>query len=461
MGKSSITTLNQNDSSDVPLYIQLYNHYKGLISSGILKAESKLPSIRRCANERIISRTTVEAAYLQLAAEGYITSKPGSGFYVNDLNYMDIQKHSPIEVKKTNIKSKPLYDFATSAVDYKSFNFDLWSRYMKSALRNGERLLSYGDPQGEYDLRVVLSKYVGDRRGVICTPEQIVIGAGVQSLLQILCSLTGVRSPVSFAGGSFKQARAVFSDRGFDTISYDNITNDLSSFSKDKVKIIYTSPSHITPWGDVMPMQTRLELLSFANTNDCLIIEDDYDSEFRYYSRPVPSLQGLDGGEKVIYMGTFSRLLLPSLRISFMVLSKELTNTYSNRGKIYNQTASKTDQIALCQFIRDGHLSRQIKKTRKLYMIKSQQLCIAIDKVFGNKAKGIPGSGGFLIQMEVKSELSSKELEKRGANAGVLVRSFNSVNESKYPRLLLSCSGVSEDNFEEALTLLKYEFFRK
>ena len=461
MGKSSKIILNQNDSSDVPLYIQLYNYYKSLISSGTLKAESKLPSIRRCANERMISRTTVEAAYLQLAAEGYITSRPGSGFYVNDLNYMDIQRPSPMQVTKSKFQHKVLYDFATSAVDYKSFNFDLWSRYMKSALRNGERLLSYGDPQGEYDLRVVLSKYVAERRGVICTPEQIVVGAGIQSLLQILCSLTGLRSPVAFAGGSFKHARAVFYDRGFNTLNYGNITNDLSNFHKDKIKIIYTSPSHTTPWGDVMPMQTRLELLSFAKANDCLIIEDDYYSEFRYYSRPVPSLQGLDGGEKVIYMGTFSKLLLPSLRISFMVLSKELTNVYANRGKIYNQTASKTDQIALCQFIRDGHLLRQIKKARKLYMVKSQQLCIAIDKVFGDKAKALPGSGGFLIQLEVKSKLSSKELEKRGKDVGVLVSSFDYGEEGQYPRLLLSCSGVSEDNFEKALILLKDEFFKE
>jgi len=266
---------------------------------------------------------------------------------------------------------------------------------------------------------------------------------------------------VSFTGGGFEKGRAIFEDRGFDTLIYGNMTNDLSKFEKDKVKIIYTSPSHTTPWGDVMPMQTRLALLSYAQSKYCFIIEDDYDSEFRYYSRPVPSLQGLDGGEKVVYMGTFSRLLLPSLRISFMVLSKELTSIYTKRGGIYNQTASKTEQIALCQFIRDGHLGRQIKKARKLYMIKSQQLCIAISKVFGDRATALPGSGGFLIQLEVKSKLSSKELVRRGAKVGVLVRAFDSENGGEYPRLLLSCSGVSEENFEKALNLLKEEFFRE
>lgn len=453
--------INPKDSPNTPLYIQLYNHYRNLISSGTLKAESKLPSIRRCAKERMISRTTVEAAYLQLVAEGYVTSRPGSGFFVSELNYKDIQRVEKLQHNKYIIQSQPLYDFATYAVDYKSFDFDLWSRYIKSALRNEERLLSYGDPQGEYDLRVALSKYVADRRGVICTPEQIVVGAGVQSLLQILCSLTGVRSPISFTGASFEQGQAVFEDRGFKILTYKNINRDLSKFKEDKIKMIYTSPSHITPWGDVMPIQIRLALLAFAQREDCLIIEDDYDSEFRYYTRPVPSLQGLDGGDKVVYMGTFSRLLMPSLRISFMVLSKELTEIYEKRGRVYNQTASKTEQIALGKFISDGHLGRQIRKARKLYMAKSQQLCIAINNVFEEKATAIPGSGGFLVQLEVKSSLSSKELAKRGADVGVLLRTFEAEEENDYPRLLLSCSGVAEENFQDALRLLKKEFFKK
>lgn len=461
MSRGSKININPEDSLEVPLYIQLYNHYKMLIASGSLKPGSKLPSIRRCASERMISRTTVEGAYLQLAAEGYINSRAGSGFYVSDLNYTDIQISPPSRYTKSIAKEKPLYDFVSSTVDHKSFNFDLWSRYIKSALRNGDRLLSYGDAQGEYDLRVSIAKYVAERRGVICSPEQIVVGAGVQSLLHILCSLTGVRSPVFFTGGGFAQGRAIFKDRGFDTVVYGPLTNDLHRLEMERVKIIYASPSHSTPWGDVMPIQTRLSLLAFAKAKDCLIIEDDYDSEFRYYGRPVPSLQGLDGGHKVVYMGTFSRLLLPSLRISFMVLPIELMEVYSKIGQDYNQTASKTEQIALCQFIRDGHLEKQIKKARKLYMAKSNQLCLAVNEVFKNQAKAISGPGGFLIQVEVKSDLSSKELASRAKEAGVLVKAFDSVDQSKYPRLLLSCSGVSEEDFEPSLNLLKKAFFKE
>lgn len=452
-----MNTTNKNfkdTSSKEPLYIKLYEYYKNLISSGVLKAGTKLPSIRRCSAERVISRTTVEGAYLQLAAEGYITSKPGSGFYINELNYIGLHPALHTSEAKVQPNLKILYDFATSAVDLKSFNFDLWSRYIKSALRNGERLLSYGDPQGEYDLRVSIASYVAKHRGVVCNPEQIVIGAGIQSLLHILCSLTGNRSPVYFTGSSFDKGQAIFDDRGFNTSTYGTITDDLSDFETNKVKIIYTSPSHITPWGDVMPMQTRLSLLSFAQSKDCLIIEDDYDSEFRYYGRPIPSLQGLDGGHKVVYMGTFSKLLLPSLRISFMIMPIELVDKYTSIGHLYNQTASKTEQIALCQFIRDGHLERQIKKSRKLYMTKSHELCLAVNRIFKDKAKAIPGSGGFLIKVELKSELTSIDIAKKAKDVGVLINSIMD-DSSGHPKISLSCSGVNEKDFDKALVILK------
>lgn len=442
------------DSSREPLYIQLYEHYKELIASGVLNSGAKLPSIRRCAAERVLSRTTVEGAYLQLAAEGYITSRPGSGFYVNELNYLGLYQASPIIEPKIQPRKNILYDFATSNVDFKSFNFDLWSRYIKSALRNGERLLSYGDPQGEYDLRCAIANYIAKHRGVVCNANQIVIGAGMQSLLHILCSLTRHRSPVYFTGSSFEKGQAIFNDRGFDTFEYGNVTDDLSKFKENNVKIIYTSPSHVTPWGDVMPMQTRLDLLSFAQKEDCLIIEDDYDSEFRYYGRPVPSLQGLDGGHKVVYMGTFSKLLLPSLRISFMVLPTELLHKYSQISYLYNQTASKTEQIALCQFIRDGHLEKQIKKSRKLYMAKSQELCLSVNQIFKDKAKAVPGSGGFLIKVELNTKLTSKEIAKKAEGVGILINSVED-DSNENPKISLSCSSVSEEDFGNAMSLLR------
>lgn len=455
-----------------PLYIQLYNHYKDLISSGILKPGSKLPSIRKCANERMISKTTVEGAYLQLVAEGYIVSRPGSGFYVSSLDYEDITVTKAISYSEEAKKCNIIYDFASANVDYKTFNFSLWSKYIKHALRNEKRLISYGEPQGEYDLRVAICDYIEESRGVLCSPHQVIVGAGIQSLLHILCSLIPNRNRVAFVNGSFNQGGAIFEDRGFKSIIYDGVDENLNNLKEEGIKLVYTSPSHITPWGDVMPINTRLKLLNFAKQEDALIIEDDYDSEFRYYGRPVPSLQGLDGGGKVIYMGTFSKLLLPSLRISFMVLPINLLDVYKSKAQLYNQTASKTEQIALCNFIKDGHLKRQIKKSRKIYMTKSKLLFNCINEVFEGKAIAIPGAGGFLIEMEVESEMLGKRLLNKSIirednnklnkwfiekckEHGVLIKDFYFKTNENNPVILLSCSGVSSEEFYPAMQLLK------
>lgn len=438
-----------------PLYIKLYNHYKELISLGVLKPGSKLPSIRQCANERMISKTTVEAAYLQLVAEGYVESRPGSGFYVSSLDYEDITIPKEYSYLEGYEKFKVMYDFASANVDYKTFNFSLWSKYIKHALRSEKRLISYGEPQGEYDLRVAICNYIEESRGVLCSPHQVVIGAGIQSLLHILCSLIKHGDKVAFINGNFNQGGAIFEDRGFETKIFNSIDENLNDLMHQNVKIVYTSPSHTTPWGDVMPINTRLKLLNFAKQENALIIEDDHDSEFRYYGRPVPSLQGLDGGEKVIYMGTFSKLLLPSLRISFMVLPINLLDLYKSKADLYNQTASKTEQIALCNFIKDGHLRRQIKKSRKFYMTKSRLLCNCINEVFKGEAIAMPGTGGFLIEMEMKKDLLKKNIVEFCKENGVLIKDFYFKSEQKKPCILLSCSGVSSEEFYPAMKFLK------
>lgn len=441
-----------------PLYIQIYEYYRNLITLGRMKPGERLPSIRRCAMERQVSKTTVESSYMQLAAEGYIQAVAGSGYYVSEIGFNKVEKVLPSYREGSMKKHAPLYDFASGKVDYKSFNFELWKRYMKSALRNTERLVAYGDPQGEYDLRVALMNYVKEARGVVCSPEQIVIGAGVQSMLGILCSLTGIRSPICFTGTTFKQGQAVFEDRGFQVFYRREVTSDLNYFKDQKVKMLYTFPSHMSAWGEVMPMKTRLALLDFAQKENCLIIEDDYDSEFRYYTRPVPSLQSLDGGQNVIYIGSFSRLLLPSLRIGFMVLPVDLMEVYEKKGHFYNQTASTAEQIALCQFIRDGHLKKQIKKARKLYLTKAQELCSTIHEVFKNEAKATAASGGFLVRMEVNSPYSAEELASRAEKAGVRVKVSEEGGRYQWPCLLLSCSGVDEGEFKKAVSILKEAF---
>lgn len=422
------------------LYMEVYDYYKSLILTGKLSKMSRLPSIRRCSAELGVSRTTVENAYLQLAADGYILSKPQSGYYVTDIASHSQKKNENIKKSDTE-KKEIIYDFASLKADRESFDFDLWRRYLKSALRQDDRLLSYGEVQGEAELRQVLSKYITENRNVMCNEDDIVIGAGVQSLLNILCGIIGDRKSVFFRDPSFLQGIAIFDDHKF------TVTK-----SESNADVIYISPSHINSWGDVMPTQERLELLKQAHENGTLIIEDDYDSEFGYFNRPTPSLQGLDGGENVVYLGTFSKLLVPSIRISFMILPEKLKSAYKKKANAYSQTVSTTDQIALCQFIRDGHMSRRIKKVRKLYSQKAVELNNAIHSVFGKIAKTHIGQTGFLIRLELDCELSADEIIKRAEKSGISLRTGE---QSEKPQLLLSCSSVKTEDFLPAMQLLK------
>src|SRR5699024_4159546 len=201
-----------NSENKEHLYLQVYHYYRDLILSRRLPPGSRMPSLHACARDLHLSRTTVQSAYLQLAADGYIVSKAQSGYYVTD-----IARQQPSPHKSQKLELPPVrYHFASSGVDRESFRFDLWQRYLKSALRQNDRLLSYGEPQGEADFRQVLSDYVRQGRNITCSPDDIVIGAGVQSLLHILCPLIRDKKTVSFPTSSFIQGSTVFSDYGFD-----------------------------------------------------------------------------------------------------------------------------------------------------------------------------------------------------------------------------------------------------
>ncbi len=414
-------------------YLQVYHYYRELIEEGKLKAKDKMPSIRRCADELKISRTTVESAYLQLAADGYILSRPQSGYYVTGFGTKPVsQKQSP-----AFSESRVLYSFSHSGTDRESFRFDLWRRYIKSALRQDERLLEYGNPQGEWELRQVLADYVRQQRNVICSPHQIVIGAGTQSLLHILCPLLKSKKTVSFPNPSFVQGSSVFADYGFD-IHY-----------RDKdADIIYVSPAHMTKWGEIMPVSRRLELISHAAAHGSLIIEDDYENEFVYMQRPTPSLQSLAGGEHVVYMGSFSRLLLPSIRLSFMVLPSDLCSHYRQIRDHYNQTASKMEQIALCQFIRDGHLSSQTKRLNRYYAGKLKKLTSSLKDTFGENVSLKTGAAGTSTALTLPCPVSGKEFLEKAKKHKIQVELLS---ESKgYVTLILSCSAMPSETFPAA-----------
>lgn len=430
-------------SSQSVRYLQVYDYYKDLILSGKLPENTKMPSIRKCSQQLGLSRTTIESAYLCLAADGYIISRPQSGYYVTPRHVKNSTKGMsfPKDIHKDS--EDILYNFTSSNVDADSFDFNLWRRYIKSALRQDKRLLTYGEPQGEYELRETICSYVINKRNAVCRPENIVIGAGSQSLLNILCPLLRDRNGVCFHDAKFAQGIVIFEDYGFEIMQ-----------NRQNADILYMTPSHMTSLGDVMSVENRLSLLHEAISHNRLIIEDDYNNEFRYFTKPRPCLQGLAGGEHVVYLSTFSKLLLPSIRLSFMILPDELLPLYEKKKALYNQTASKAEQLALCQFLRDGHLDSQIRKLKRLYSNKAKALSNELELAFGNRAKVSMGESVFLVHLKLKSAMSNVEFCNRLQKKGILV--FASPRETKeYAHIALSCCELPVEAFPDAVALIK------
>lgn len=419
------------------LYMEVYEYFRTQMREGRLPPGSRMPSLRRCAQELDLSRTTVENAYLQLAADGYIAAKPQSGYYVT----ARAKNNAGREQMPQAARPKVRYSFVSGGVDPESFRFDLWRRYLKSVLREDERLLSYGEPQGEWELRAALAQYVREQRNILCAPEDIVIGAGTQNLLQLLCPLLGKRRTVSFPTDSFVHGATVFADFGFD-VHYRDKTCD----------VIYVSPAHMTRWGEIMPVKRRLELVALAQKEGSLIIEDDFENEFVYLQKPTPSLFGLDGGEHVVYFGSFSRLLLPSIRISFMILPPALKKAYLQKQERYNQTASKTEQLALCRFIRDGHLSAQTRRLRRLYAQKLKSLRQAVQTVFGSGCPMMQGAAGTALALTLPWESGSVALRGKLLQNGVALDILRETESTV--TVVLSCAAMPETEFEAACCAL-------
>ncbi len=421
------------------LYIQIYDYYKSLIENGKLEEGAKLPSIRRCAEERGVSKTTVEQGYMCLCDDGYILPRSQSGYYVSKRG--NITKKNSTKPSAHYGENTVLYDFASSGVDAESFNMDIWRRYLKSALRQTQRLLFYGDPQGEYDLRCEIAEYARTTRNCVCNEENIVIGAGVQSLLNILCPLIKSRKTVCFDDLSYRQGTAIFRDYGF------KITD-----SREIGSIIYTSPSYASRWGDTMTVAERFGLTEFARKNNKLIIEDDYGSEFRYFNRPTPSLQGLDGGENTVYISTFSKMLLPSFRISFMILPDSLAKKYKQKKQFYNQTVSKTEQIALCSYIRDGHLASQIRKTKKLYVQKSKILSDLLTEAFGDSVTVLKTDSPLYLRCRFAFPVTTERFCDKARKAGILLIPADTGTD--FPDIAISVAAVGQKQLPEAVKML-------
>ncbi len=437
-----------NRESNKPIYIQLYEFIKSEIISGVLKPEVKLPSIREASQTLNLSKTTVENAYSQLVAEGYIENSPKRGYFVCDLSEYNFEINREAHKNILNQQTDTVY--LNDGVDKESFDVQTWKRlYNKVISDEGTKIYNSCSTQGEQILREEISDFVNTMRGGHTSPEQVIVGAGVQYLLGILIGIIKENyNTIAFEKPGFNKAEYIFEDYMFNIkhIEINDSGFDISKLRNSEAKLIYISPSHQYPLGTIMPVNKRMELLEWAYKNNGLIIEDDYDSMIRYGGMPIPCLQGMDKNDCVVYLGSFSKMLLPSLRISFMVIPKKLLPKYNDIKNRHTQSTSKIDQIVLALFMKEGYMQKHLRKVKRIYRKKNSSLANSLKSNFKDKIEIINSDSGLHIVCEAKTSKKIEEL-KENAKANNILINIISFNKNKL-LFSLNYSGINIDEID-------------
>lgn len=444
--------------ADCPIYEQIYEFIKNEIKEGKILPDMKLPSTRNLALSLKISRTTVINAYEQLLAEGYLKSKSGSGYTVNKLDVINIEKkkyNPPLRVGEGIKEGQGIKtDFSPYKIDSKNFPYTSWRSIAKKVFSGvkGDVFIS-GDNQGEYGLRSRIADYLHTARRVECSPENIIIGAGSEYLIMLLGMLFGKRK-IALETPGYLKAKEVFKTMFWDIVNVDMDKEgiDICKLKVSKADTCYLMPANQYPTGIIIPINRRRELVSWCYEGDNrYIIEDDYDSEFRFVGKPIPAMQGLDP-EKIIYMGTFSKSIAPAIRVAYMVLPHTLMQKYKRKLSFLTCTVPRSDQDILEIFIKEGYFERHLNRMRTNYRVKRDALIESI------KA-GIPhgnifeNNSGLHILLTMKW-LSEKEILNCAKKAGVKVypiSDYYSDDKTEKSTVLIGFAGLSIDEIKEGI----------
>ena len=441
-----------------PLYDQLYRHISAAIRSGTLSPGSKLPSKRRLCALAGVSMSTVETAYALLAAEGYVISKPRSGYLCADL-LPPAPPLSPPPDSPPPPDEPPqwAYDCSTSAVDVSAFPFSSWARITKEAVYENPGLLQRGHPQGDLPLRMALAELLAQYRGVRCSPEQIVVGAGADYLLSLLLQLLAGQRSIALEDPGYPAAyaAALHHEREIVPIPVDGEGMNPEALAASGAGLAYITPSHQFPLGVTMPAGRRSRLLHWAaSAPERWLIEDDYDSEFRYTSRPLPALQGMDRAGRVVYMGTFSRSIAPAIRVAYMILPPTLLERYRSAFSHAACTVSRFEQESLRRFLAQGLYGRHLRRTGNLYRKKCALFTGALEKIPGAAVSGADAGLHFLLTLP---RFSEDELVNRATERSVRVHPLSRYCHSVPPppsTVVMGFAGLTETELAQAAELL-------
>lgn len=359
-------------SKDMPLYQQLYYCIKNDIEKGNLRAGEKLPSKRKLADNLNISIVTVQTALEQLVMEGYLKSKERSGYYVGRYFSTNTDLHPnyhAVEAEEENTSYK--IDFDTADVNTGQFPFSIWAKLMRKVLSEKDRsLLLAIKPQGVYELRREIAQFLLRTRSINVDPQRIIIGSGTEHLLGFLTQILPPYAKYGVENPGYQKTQMILNSNKKMVIPIDLDSDGLNikGAIANLIDVLHVTSSQHFPLGDIMPVSRRAELLSWAEAKEGrYIIEDDYDSEFRFTGRPVPPLKSLDSGDKTIYISTFAKNLAPSLRISYMILPKPLFARYMSDFSFYACTVPSFEQYVLAEFIGEGYYERHLSRMKNYY----------------------------------------------------------------------------------------------
>jgi len=461
-------TISLDVHASVPLYEQIYHYIKNEIQNGGLPFKERLPSSRKLADYLQVSRTTVNMAYDQLIAEGFIEAVPHRGYFVCDLEGLVHIKPTITQDTGEPVSGEEVYqfDFSPHGVDLNSFPHNAWRKLSKELLQEEDKyMFRLGDPQGERKLRETIAVYLHQARGVNARPEQIIVGAGNDFLLLLLCSMFGGSMKIAMESPTYRKAYDLLRNFSNDVriVEMDESGMRVEQLEKTGAWLAYVMPSHQYPLGTVMPVKRRMQLLRWASTGgdgeERYIIEDDYDSEFRYKGKPIPALQGYDRDDRVIYIGTFSKSIAPSIRVSYLVLPMRLMDLYRARAGNISSPGSRVDQMRIAGFLNQGYYERHLNRMRAVYRSRHDVLLEEL-KAFRGICRVRGENAGVHLLLTFTNGMTEEEAIHRAAAQGVRVYGLSGyyVGEARKPAqdtVILGYANLSEQEIREAAGRLR------
>lgn len=461
----------------ISLTAQLYESLRDSIQAGLLSKGFRLPSTRELAQQLSVSRTTVINAFDQLIAEGYLTAAVGLGTHVSDrlpeeslmARFYRTEKPTKVKdsIKATNESANPLSSFGKSLATADSRNLfvsnefkpfrasvpaldefpvSLWSKIVRKTWRDIDvPSLSYGDVEGYRPLRTAIANYVRGFRGVRCTDDQVMIVNGTQQAFDVITRLVvEAGDKVLFESPGYPRAKQAFESAAARLV---HVPVDLNGMDIDSARehaknarLAYVTPSHQFPLGVTMTIERRMQLIELAMQHQFWILEDDYDSEFRYSHRPIPALQGLDCGNRTIYVGSFSKVIYPSLGIGYAIVPPGLLDGFRKVLSMVGRPPSLVDQIVLAEFLDQGHFARHLRRMRTVHEARRSALVDALREQLGHVLQIVGADAGLHCTAILNPKWSDVIVANEAAARGILLRPLSSCFEanqdSKY------CNGL-------------------